>query len=307
MATSTTYSLFPASFVHAGGTLNLQQLQDVGLQPDARKALVIPGGALDAGAVLMPMAEPRARFVTRDLTTLLGTVSLLTGLACTGACTLRYQKRTNGGTFATSTSHVTLAGSSGGFVSVDEITAEQDAQDGCRANCSFWPFSSDGITVPIAPTDSVDFDAASQPAFTSAFFLGPAYLDSTEIDGVVGCTIRSGINFRLLRQGGEPHQRTGHIVERTPEIRLRILKVNYLTTMGLFGAALGASLKVYMAKGVHGGARVSYGSSVHLKVTVSAGDWTPDSVQVAGSDHTTVELVIRPSTALAFSVASAIP
>lgn len=300
------YSLFPASFVHGGGTLNLAQLRMQGLQPNSEKSIIIPGGAIDAGAIIQSHAQSIVRLGTRDLTTLLGTLSLLVGLKCTGNCIFRFQKRVAQSTFATGASHVTLTATLG-FLNCESIRASQSDVNGAMADLAFFPLF-DGTNVPLAIAVTADFDLATPPAFTSAFYLGPVYLGAAQIEGIQSVEIRPGVNFRPVFGDGDQYARVGVIESRTPQLRFTLTNVGYLSTItSLFGNAPASAIHVYLAKGVSGGGRVAAASTVHAKVTVSAGDWTPDDISVEGNADGSLSVVVRPTGSLSFSVASAIP
>jgi hypothetical protein len=286
--------------------LALRQLDDVGIQPDSQKSLVIPGGGLDAGAVLENFADPRVRLSTRDLTTVLGTLSATVGLALSGAATLRFQKRVTASTFATGGSHITVT-ATGGWLGLDSIRADQDDEKGAVAALTLVPFY-DLTNKPLVVTDSVDFDAVGAPAFTSAFFLGPAYLGASPIPGVIGSEVQFGIEFRAVRSAGQPYADQGHIVARRPKLMFRTLDISSAATItSLFGNAFGSSIHLYYWKGVSGGARVAVASTVHAKITAAAGDWTPDDISVRENQDGTLSVVVTPTGTLAMSVASAIP
>lgn len=307
MATNN-YSLFPLTVIYAGPTtLNLRQIEDVGVQPNSQKSVIIPGGALDAGAVIENMADPLLRFSTRDLTALIGGVSITAGLYCNGGYTARFQKRTTGSTFATGGSHITATGASG-FLNIESISANQDDERGAMASCSIAPLF-DGTNDPIVFTNSVDLDADTTPLFNSAFFLGPAYLGSSELPGVIGIDVRPGIMWRPVRSAGLVYADQGSIVMRRPQIIFRTLDVSLVkgTMTRAFGNAFGSAIKVYFRKGVSGAARVADATTSHCKVTASTGDWTPDDISVRDNQDGTASVVVTPTGTIAVSVASAIP
>jgi len=300
------YSLFPASFVHAGGTLNLAQLRMQGVQPNSEKDVIIPGGALDAGAVIESHAQPIVRVGTRDLTALLAVLSLTTGLKCTGNCIFRWQKRVAQSTFATGASHTTLTATSG-FLNCESIRAAQNDVEGAMADLSFFPLF-DGTNKPLAAAITADFDLATQPAFNSAFFLGPVYLGAAQIEGIQSVEITPGISFRPVSADGDLYARVGVIDQRRPRLKFTLTNVSYVSTItSLFGNAFASAIACYFAKGVSGGGRVSSASTVHCKVSAAAGDWTPDDISVEGNGDGSLAVVVTPTGSLSYSIASTIP
>src|SRR5262249_31783537 len=94
------YGIYCASFTHAGGTLALQQLRRQQITAASRYRLIRPGGALTPAAHILATANPVIRFNTTDALTVLQTVSITDGLACTGGHVMRYQKRVPAGGLA---------------------------------------------------------------------------------------------------------------------------------------------------------------------------------------------------------------
>lgn len=302
------YSGFPAAFVSAGPTtLNLKQMEAYGAKPGSRKSIVTPAGALDRGAVMENFADSSKGFSTRDLTTLLGSVSPTVGLYCTGGSTFRFQKRTTGASFASSTNHITIT-STLGFLKLDAIRASQDDDKGAVAQCSYLPLF-DGTNDPLVQTNSVDFDAVNAPAYVSAFFLGPVYLGSSPIPGVVESMVDFGTEFRTVRSAGEVYASQGSIVARNPVAAFRILDISQVkaTITRLFGNAYGSAIKIYYRKGAPGASRVADATTEHCKITFSTGDWTIDDISVSENQDGSANIIVTPTGTIAVSVASAIP
>lgn len=301
------FSIYPAAFAYAGPTvLNLRQIDDQGLTPNSQKTIVTPGGALDTGAVIQNFADPMKRFTTRDLTAILGAVSPTLGLYCSGGSTLRFQKRTQGGTFATGGSHVT-ATSTLGFLKIDGIRASQDDQQGAVAACSYQALY-DGTNAPLVAANSVDFDAVNAPAFNSQFFMGPVYLGSSEIPGAVETMCDFGIGFRTVRSAGFVYPDDGSIASRNPTMIFRVLDMTQAYTLSaMFGSAFGSAIKIYYRKGVSGGSRVADATTSHCKVTASTGDATIQEISVSGANDAILAVVVTLTGTIAVSVASAIP
>lgn len=301
------FSIFPWSCVYAGPTtLNLRQMDDVGISPSSNKAIIYPGGSLDAGAIIENMADPMLRFSTRDLTTLFGAISPVTGLYCTGGATARFQVRAQGATFSTGGSHTTFA-STLGWLLPQSLRASQDDAQGAVAQCTYTALF-DGTNKPFTYAINTDLDAATTPSFISAFFLGPVYLGSSEIPGVIESNVDFGIDIRPTRSAGFVYADNASVVRRAPRVTFRTLKVSAVSDItSLFGNAFGSAIKVYYRKGVSGGARVADATTSHCMVTVSAGDWTPDDISVRDNADGTLNVTVTPTGTIAISVASAIP
>lgn len=301
------YSGFPASFVHAGGTLNLTQLIGGSVRTGKQRSEIIAGGDVDRKAVGLSHADPQQPLTTQDLSTLLGTVSLTTGLSCTSGSTFRLQKRLNGGTFATGGSHMTVT-SGKGFLAIESIQAQQDDVQGAVAELLYYPLW-EGVlgTPPLVPTTGVNFAAAPAPAYVSHYYLGPVYVGSTQLEGVRGVTINSGLGYVYKRADGDPWARLGSIYTRRPTISINFEKISNITSAALFSAAIADDVHCYFALGVHGGTRTSFASAVHLKVSATVGEWGTEDIQWREEEDASTTIMITPTDALSVSTASTIP
>lgn len=299
------HGIFPATF----DSLELTQLLDFAIRSGNTKAIITPGGMIDPKAVITAMADPEIALSTGNLG-VLSSVSPTAGLAVTSAGTVRFQKRVDGGTFATSTAHVTVS-SSKGFLYPTRLTAQQDDAAGARLELLYKPLSSSGLAVPLTVNTSVNFDSAEPPAFVNQYFLGPLYIGGSEVTGLTGVTIDFGINYQPIRAGGDVFAQEGSIIARNPSITVTLLKTAQLATQGLFGTAYTSTgVACYFVQGVHGSTRTAYASTAHVKIASVTGDMTADDVSVAGETDATISYMIRPSGAtptLAVSVGTAIP
>lgn len=301
MASSTRFGLFPCTV----GSLQLVQIGSVSVRAGTSKEVIIPGGALDAGAIPLNMADPTVTVTSMDFTTILTSVSLTAGYDCSAGATFRYQKRADSGTFSGGGSNVTLT-STKGFAILRSISASQDTP--ATLDLEYKPLW-DQSTLPLVVNNSVDISGASQPAFTSVFYLGPMYVNSTQIPGVISTRIDPGVQFEVLRADGEPYAQVGSIVARRPTIQTTIRKAEYMNTIGnIFNVSPGTTVKWYFAKGAHGTAvRTAAASTVHCKISSTAGAWNPELIDVQDVNDTDVQITYQPSTSLAMDIASAIP
>lgn len=305
MASAERFGIYPASFVHAGGTLDLSQIERVEATPNPTIAEVTPGGAVDPAAYLIASGMPECPFATRDLATLLGTVALTTGLKLTGAATLRFQERTDCGTFETGLTHETIT-ATGGFINVQSISAEQESPEGAIAQLNLLPLW-DGSTEPLVHNTGVNFATAPSPAFNSRFFLGPCYHNSAQLDGVIRASFEPGIAFKRYTADGDPYPKKGAIMRRSPIFRFTMTKLDDVSALQVAGRAITNSFAMYFWKATANGTRVAVGTTEHIKISCSAGLWRHDRMSVQGNDDGTVDLIVRPTGTVSLSTASAIP
>jgi hypothetical protein len=308
MASAERFALFPCDFIHSGGTLALAQMQGFAISPDAQISEEYAHGAVDRKAAIEVASNPSITFETQDLTTYWGAVSPTVGLAVatsTGA-TFRLQERaTLDGVWETSTTHETYTVSRGILIP-ESVEASQDDERGAvvssRHVCLY-----DGTNLPIVKNTGVDFSAATTPAFTSKFFLGPVYHNSSELKGVISSRVEFGIEFAPRRTSGAVYASLGSIVRRAPTISITMLKVDALSSVNAFLRALSGTFAVYYWKATASANRTAVASTVHAKFSASAGAWNDESISVQDNGDATATIRIRPTSTIAVSVASAIP
>jgi hypothetical protein len=306
MSTAKRFSIYPCSLTYAGPTtVDLQQMQGFGVEPRPAIKRVYVGGAIDPKAHLLASADPQKPFATRDLTTLLGAVSPLTGLHIT-ASTFRLQERDDAeSVFLTGGTHETFT-TTGGHVVIESISASQDDQEGSLAQCRLYALW-DGTNLPIVHNTGVDFSAAPVPAFLSQFFMGPVYHNGAEVEGILNHQVDFGLVFAPFRTGGSPYPKQGYIARRQPMMRMTTLKSDVDGAVSLFARAASGTLAFYHWKGVDAGDRVAVGTASHLKISAATSLFSDDNHSVTDNDDGTCTISIMPKGSLAFSVSSAIP
>ena len=307
MASAARFTLYPCSFVSAGPvTTNLQQMQNFGINTEAKITRIQPAGAIDQAANVMAMADPTIRFSTRDLTTAFGVISPSVGIALiSGGATFRLQEREDLSTFSTGATHETFTATQGLIVPT-QLSATQDDENGASLASMLYP-TWDGTNDPVVHNTAVDFSGAPAPAFTSQFWLGPVYINGAELPGVTSTSIEFGISVATKRTSGSYFTKTAVITSRKPVIKITTVKVDTVATIDKFLRALAGTIAVYYWKGSTNSDRVAVASTVHCKISATAGGYGDDEISAEENDDGTVTISVFPTTALAVSVASAIP
>lgn len=307
MSSAERFTLFPCSFVHAGGTLDLAQMEGFDAEPKATIKRVYAAGAVDPKAHLLTVADPAVRFRTRDLTTLFGAISPLTGLVSTGAgAAFRLQERDDGtAIFLSGLTHETFTLAKN-FVTIDSLSAAQDDRDGAVCECTCHALY-DGTNLPIVHNTGVDFGAVAAPAFTSEFFMGPAYHNSVQLPGILRHSVEFGVGFSPFRRDGASFPSKGVIVRRSPVFKLTCQKMDEVAALSKFIRALSGVFATYFWKAVDNGVRVAVGSGVHLKVSAAGGMWNDESLSASENEDGTATLNVMPTGTLSYSIVSTIP
>lgn len=300
----TRYSGYTANFQHAGGTMALTQWLSQGINPNANKLRIVPAGAVDTSAVLTTSSRPTVSLQTRDLATVLASVSPATGLPCIATSAMWMQKRVDQAIFAGVSSHVKVAAAKG-FLVVDSISAS-GGDDPATLDLMFnalW----NGSVNPLVDTYGQTL-AGSVPAFTTVYFGGPVYVNSVIVDGIIGTTVSPGIVFDTKVENFEQFPKNGVIIRRDPVITLTLSNMDYANTIGsLLGAAAAGTIAVYYRKGTSNGTRVADATAEHVKVSAATGHIGVDSIDFSGNDDGTLTVTIIPTATLSVSTTSAIP
>ena len=306
MASAERFGLYPCSFVHAGGTLNLAQMQGFNISTGAQRTRIWASGAVDPKAHVLANASPVINFQTRDLATYWGTVSPTVGLAQSNSSTYRLQERSDlSGVFETGSTNETYTVEAGWLCPVS-VSASQDDANGAIVESMHFPLYN-GTTEPIVHNTAVDISGASAPAFTSEFWLGPVYHNGAEIPGIINTRVDFGINFAPRRTSGHVYPKKGAIVGRGPMLSFTTLKVDVTATINQFLRATAGTMAFYYWKGADAGSRVAVATTVHCKISAATGAWGDDSMSVQDNDDATSTISILPTGTIAVSVASAIP
>lgn len=303
MATAERFGLYPATLTHAGGDLDLAQIQNFNISPSPTVDRFYAAGAIDPKTHIIAFAEPEATFGTQDLTTYWGAVSPSAGLAITNA-TFRMQERSNlGGSFESTGQTWVMTD---GFLVPTRLSCSQDSQTGCVQESRLVVLY-DGSTSPIVHNDGVDFSGAPTPAFTSEFFLGPVYHNSSEIKGITQVDIDFGLNVTISRSSGQVYADKAYITTRGPRVTFTTLKCDADASLNQFLRALGGTTAIYLWKGTANGDRVAVATGAHFKLTISAGAWMTDTISVQDNQDGTISMSVMPTGTISTAVNSAIP
>lgn len=307
---SNRFSIYSASFTHAGGTLNLRQLSDQSARSNSRVSRVRPGGSLDVAANILSTANPSFGFGTTDLLSIAALVDPATGLYCSGGHIARYQKRLEGGAFATGTNHMTQS-TPRGFLAIDSVAADIDSEDGAQASLGYTALSTDG-TNPVSQALSVNFATAPTPQFSSQYYLGGVWQASSQLTGLTRARVSPGLRFDPQRADGGVFARAAcsSIVARDPSIELTFLNLELLQSVvgSFFLAPTTGNIDVYFQRGTTAAdGRVAAATASHIRYRAAAGSFGPDDIAVRGEGDGTATLMIMPTGVLAVAVDVAMP
>lgn len=299
--TAQRFEAAPATF---NTTIHFQQLEGFDIQPGQQMARVRPAGQVDGLAHILASANPRVNFSTRDLLSFFTSVSPSVGLAITNA-TFRLKQRNECGLFTTGATGMTITATKGCLYPTS-LQADQDSAEGARVDAAFAALY-DGSNKPLVINDTVDLDAAPAAAFSSLYFLGPVYINAVEIPGVTSVNVDFGLNFTSTPTTPGPYHHTGAYVNRDPTISFTTRKLNEMDGIGnLFANAAAGAIAIYLQAGAASSDRQLAASSVHVKISATAGEIHPQNSNNQAGQDGLVNYMVKPTSALAVSVASAI-
>jgi hypothetical protein len=286
------YGIYTASFVHGGGTLNLQQLDSQDLAAGSSYKTIRPGGAINPHAHILSTANPRARFSTSDILATLTAMGSVFYLACSGGHAMRYQLRLAGGAFDTGSTHFVQT-TPKGFLHVTSIDIDIDSNEGARLDLEYVPLSSDGSN-PVTNTPLSSLGAVAAPSFISQYFMGGAWLGASQIVGLTRMRILPNVRFGSRRHDGGVWARynSSSILAIDPMYEFTFLNAALPADIGtIFLNVLGAAIKAYLQRGTTAvDGRIAAATTSHIRVQSDAGSWGPDSISVAGEDDTTTTI-----------------
>jgi hypothetical protein len=285
----------------------LNQVSSVSIDPGGSYDELIPAGLLDRQAVVLGTATPGIRITTRDLATFFGDVSASTGLACEDTSTFQFQQRASGGAFSGGSTFWNVV-STLGFLMPTRLGASNGGNQEANLDALYVPLY-DGTNVPLVANAAQAVVASTTPAYNSSFHLGPVYINSVLMEGIISSEVNFGIGFETITPDGSVYPTAGSIIRRMPSLSFTMLRHEFITTnvASMFIGNAAGTVAAYFYKAVNGGARVAAATTSHCKVTATASTLTPDSIAFSGNDDSLVTITVRPKVALAVSVSSAVP
>jgi hypothetical protein len=268
------------------GALAIKQCAAAEFSPNNQIDPARMSGAVDPTAHYLGQGEPRARWTSHDLATILGAVSVTAGLyVASGTITVPWNRRAAGSTFLGATSHFRLNGTKGLLWPTQFEANQGDPKARCMLECAF--LSSNGLAVPVTASTAQSLAAQS---FTSEFRLGPVAINGSALPGVVGIVVNTGIQVELEYLDGGVFPTNAYITQRDPSMDIRFRDETALATYGPLVAAV-TSAVAYFRKKSAGGTVVADATEEHI--ALSFADGITDVQQIGGSGTATAEPALR--------------
>ena len=296
------YEIAPVSFEY-GTTpdhLLLNQLDNFSINTNNQKSRIRPGGSVDSLAWVLGRSKPTVSMSTRDLFACLGTISGLTGL-CVGKGIFNVWERdvcqvwTGQG--------VQFQALGGGLVYPTTLAASVEDTDGANMQLMFVPFYN-GSDLPLKAVAIADTSVETQPAFNTVYYMGPLYINGTQIFGAQSYNINFGLTVSASAARPGPYDTLAAITDRNPNIAITGSDLSQISSL-FYGQLTDVSM--YLQKGTPYGDRIAPNVAEHIKITASVSDVERTTVGGDAPADATDQMTLRPVGSLSISVASVIP
>lgn len=260
------------------GALTLQQCSSVEFSPNNTIVPAYATAGVSPDAFYVMQGEPRGRFTSMDVETILAGIDEIVGLkVASGTIELPYKVRANGASYASGSSHIKLTSANGQLI---PLTVGVQQGQLASVNLEAVLLSTDGYTSPVAYSGS---QALGTPAHNIDFRLGPTSLNGSAITGVTGWTVNFGITYELRITDGHVYPIVIYIQRANPTIDITLENEALVNTYGpLFAASTGAVFS--LVKNADGGSIVALDQAQHIKLTAGAGIYDWQSVAASGVD-----------------------
>lgn len=291
------YSCFPCIF----DALTVNHIKNVNPSANLRKMMITPGGDIQPHLVAEAMKEPTVKIDSGDLATILTAVSAVNGLAISSAGEIQYQLRADGGTFASGSNHVTMNAPKG-FLFIEEITAEQDSEEGALLALMFYALR-DGSNAPLVI--NVGQSLTGSVGVNGLFSIGPVIYEGTEIGGVQRVRFATGIEYTTKRDGGNTTAEVGSITKRAPMFEISGSNLTVASDVGFGLSAISSGTTIYFIK--KGAAPTD---PVHVSITIDSGSYEIPDISGGTQDDVVKSLTVtgaKASTIVAVSTTATLP
>ena len=279
----------------------IKQCQNVSMSNNIDLYIGRDSGDVDPALTAVMKAEPRATIASMDIPGLISTFGVTAGATVTaGTVSLPFQKRADGSTFAGILSHFTVTGANAyGFVS--QFSATQDGNATGTAEIGFK--STTGLASPLTSATGQTLSAST---YDSAYTLGPAKIDGTQVPEITGITVTTGLTVEAKYFDGSAFPKKYAITSRDPVIELTVADFDSIDTYGPLSITNNSQdVVAYFRKLSDGSTRVADATAEHVAFTLSNGIITVEeySAQDQSDGSATIKITGK---ALAASSTSAI-
>lgn len=247
------FSAYPAVF----DAVTLADVVNITPSAEIKQIIQMAAGALDPGAIAMIARDPRVALSVCDLS-VLSDISATVGLAIGTSAKIQYQARTDGGTFASGSSHFNMTGVKG-FLLPESISAQQDDTNPALLQLMYYGLKS-GANPALTINSAVALSGS--PGISNLYKLGPVVIDGDILGGVQRSQVNFGLNYQTKRANGDIDPTVGSIVERRPTAEISADNLSLAKAANYDLIACSTSIVIYY---------LLIGGTSHVSITFPAG------------------------------------
>lgn len=288
------------------GSLNLRQVTSSSFNPGTSIIVGRVSGGQLPSFIAGGASSPRASFASMDVFNALTSVDLSAGLSiASGSIVIPFQKRAQGGTYASGSSHQSITASDALLV----ITGIEAAQggDGASVNLDAIFRSTDGLTRPCTLNTAASLTAQ---AFQALYHMGPVKVQmasesaASQVTQVTRFSVNPGLSVQVAAYDGGNYPTVITIDQQDPSIDLTFEDFDAASRFVSDYTELD-SITVYLRKLADGGTFVADATEGHISMTLTGGLITVQSIQAAQGGNGSISLRMT-GKAIAKSLAAAI-
>lgn len=250
-------------------------------------------------AIHVTSVAPAIQIQSGDLAGILDSTGMFGGTSFMGlsnsAAIMYMRERTNGGAYASGSSHTTISGAYS-LTSIQSIQAQQDG-DFASATLQTLYYSPDGADPLTKSANQALVTTAYQPQFG----MGPVTIGGTRVTDIVGWAVNPGLSIQEYRVDGNAFPTKIFVLQSDPSIDITFKHAPSIASLGLYSSA---TVVVYAYKRTDGG--IYSGSSDHISITSTSPLIAFERVSAQGTQPGDVTYRIYCKT-LAYSIAAAMP
>ena len=160
----------------------------------------------------------------------------------------------------------------------------------------------EAVSAQSGTTDSIVVSTAAlsgTPAVSEAYTLGPVMLNGTQLSGVQGVSIDTGLQEIVLFADGKTQPQHAGIIRRQPSITISLTDAGVFDDLDIGGVSISANVVVYLRKLVDGGTVVADDASTNISIAVAAGMAHMEPFGVSQGGHATPTIRITPTKGVA--------
>ena len=246
----------------AFGANKLRNVMSAEFMPQQNVVRGRQSGDVTTQALHVTQLAPMIQIQTGDLAGLLDGSGMFGGTSymhlSNSAAIMYLREKSLGGTFASGSSHTTIAGSYS-LSTIQGISAQQDG-DFAQGTVQTQFYSPDG-TAPMTLSAS---QALVTMAYQPQFGFGAVTIGGTRLTDVTAWNVNTGLSVEAYRVEGNAYPTKIFILESNPSIDLTFKHAPSIASLAFFSSA---TLIVYAYKRTDGG--IYSGSSDHISITSS--------------------------------------